>query len=122
MKFLLRTESRFPKPESFDGESFYDFADMHGDIILTPDVANAFWDAGFKEINEPDENGLMPLFQSWFCANFKMVAWFVEKGISPSSTRCDASLIALHLYAKRIDYLGAYFFYNIEILPRIKNT
>ena len=38
---------------------------------------------GFKDIWSPNEKGLSPMLQNWHCANFEMVQWFIDKGVSP---------------------------------------
>lgn len=109
-----------PEALELDGKSFYDSLGAFSGINLTPDVANAFWNAGFVDINEPNQNGLTPLLQSWFCANFEMVAWFAEKGISLLSRHRDAPLTALHLHARRIDEYSTLLFYNLGTVPTDK--
>lgn len=87
-----------------DGKSVYDVWDIDSVSKLTPSFANTFWNAGFEDINEPNEAGLTPFLQSWMCANFEMVAWFNEKGVSLASKHRGAPLTALHIYAARISY------------------
>jgi ankyrin repeat protein len=53
-----------PQALELDGKSFYNFADFFGDAKMTPEIANAFWDAGFCDIDMPDENGVTPFLQS----------------------------------------------------------
>jgi hypothetical protein len=100
-----------------DGESFYNFSDMHGQIRPTSEIADVFWAAGFREIDTPDECGVTPFLQSWFCANFEMVNWFTERGVPLQSKHEDAPLTALHLYAKRLKYPGAVFAHKIDVIP-----
>lgn len=100
-----------------DGESFYNFSDMHGQIRPTSEIADVFWAAGFREIDTPDECGVTPFLQSWFCANFEMVNWFTGRGVPLQSKHEDAPLTALHLYAKRLKYPGAVFAHKIDVIP-----
>jgi hypothetical protein len=91
-----------PKALELDGTSLYDLKDLVGRMRMSTDTANALWDAGFKDINEPDVFGLTPMLQSWFGANFEMVSWFASKGISTNAQHRDGPLTALHFYAKRL--------------------
>ena len=100
-----------------DSKSVYDFASMHGYIQMTVDVADALWSAGFEDINEPSEDGLTPFLQSWFCANFPMIAWFCKKGVLLSSRHRDALLSGLHFYAVRICYPGSNFHHDPGAVP-----
>ena len=84
---------------------------------MTPEIANAFWDAGFCDIDMPDENGVTPFLQSWYCANFKMVDWFAQRGVSMKSKHESASLTALHLYAKRLYFPGTGFGRDVDAVP-----
>lgn len=106
-----------PQALELDGKSFYNFADFFGDAKMTPEIANAFWDAGFCDIDMPDENGVTPFLQSWYCANFKMVDWFAQRGVSMKSKHESASLTALHLYAKRLYFPGTGFGRDVDAVP-----
>lgn len=106
-----------PQALDLDGKSFYNFSDMKENIQLVPETANALWNAGFQDIDTPDQNGMTPYLQSWFCANFEMVDWFIQRGVSISSQHRDAPLTALHVYAKRLEYPGGAFAYNIDAVP-----
>ncbi|KAL8792563.1 MAG: hypothetical protein Q9195_004862 [Heterodermia aff. obscurata] len=110
-----------PEALVLDGKSVYDFADFHGSTVLNPDIATTFWNAGFRDIDVPSEEGATPYLQSWFCANFEMVKWFVKKGISLTSTHSHTLLTALHFYAERIDYPGGYFNHNLNNLHTDKD-
>ncbi|KAF2197110.1 hypothetical protein GQ43DRAFT_223224 [Delitschia confertaspora ATCC 74209] len=115
---LISHGINIPEALELDAEnSVYAFSDMHGCIRMTPGIANVFWNAGFKAVDEPDDFGCTPFLQSWFCANFEMVHWFAEKGVSLSSRHRDAPLTALHLYAERINYPGGFFSFDIDSVP-----
>ena len=114
---LLTRGFTVPEALELDSKSVYSVADMHGQVQMTNDVANALWGAGFDDINEPNEDGLTPLLQNWVCANFPMITWFVQKDVSLSSRHRDASLNGLHLYAARIQYPGSNFSHDPEAVP-----
>ena len=114
---LLSRGFTVPEVLELDDKSVYNVADMHGSIRMTTDVADTLWSAGFKDINEPNEDGLTPFLQNWFCANFSMIAWFAKKGVSFSSRHRDASLSGLHFYAVRIQYPGAEFSHDQGAVP-----
>ena len=114
---LLSNGIEVPGALELDGEGFYNFSDMHGLIELEPATADLFWNAGFREIDTPDDYGVTPFLQSWFMANFAMVGWFIERGISMQSQHKDAPLTALHLYAHRMHYPGAVFEGDIDKVP-----
>ena len=103
-----------PVALGLDDESVYNCADLHGETRMSPQEASAFWNAGFIDIDEQNSNGLTPLRQNFFCANFEMVAWFVEKGVALSLRHRDAPLTALHLYAKRLSYPEEFFFHDVD--------
>jgi hypothetical protein len=112
---LLETHGiSVPEALELDGKGVYDFSDnLFSSRGMTPDVAKALWEAGFKDINEPNENGLTPMLQSWFTANFEMVAWFAGKGVPLSSEHRDAPLTTLHVYAKGFNYTRGSFPFRI---------
>jgi hypothetical protein len=90
-----------PEALELDGRSFYEqsWFKWPKPDNLTPDIADVIWDAGFKDINTPDQSGIVPLLKSCAKHNFGMVAWFAEKGVPLSSHHRDAPLTALHIYA-----------------------
>ncbi|KAI1271889.1 hypothetical protein F5Y07DRAFT_327944 [Xylaria sp. FL0933] len=101
-----------------DGKSVYDTASFDADIRLTVSIANRLWNGGFKRINEFSTlNDLSPLLQSWFIADFDMISWFIEKGVSPFSKDGRGSHTGLHLYAARLASPGRFFGNNIEKVP-----
>lgn len=106
-----------PQALELDGESVYNFTDFHGLIKMVPETANTFWDAGFRDIDTPDDCGMTPYLQSWFSANFEMVNWFIQKGVSISSEHRDAPLTALHVYANRLEYPGWAFAHDVNAIP-----
>ncbi|KAI4212821.1 MAG: hypothetical protein LQ351_004523 [Letrouitia transgressa] len=106
-----------PKALELDNKSVYDVTDMHERLQMTNDVADALWNAGFEDINEPNEYGLTPLLQNWSCADFPMIAWFVKMGVSLSSRRRDDSLSGLHLYASPLVDPGPQFLWDPELIP-----
>lgn len=114
---LLSNGIDVPEALEIDGESFYNFSDMHGMIKLEPATADLFWNAGFRDIDTPDDCGVTPFLQSWFMANFAMVDWFTERGIPMRSEHEVARLTALHFYAKRLQYPGAVFKHDIDAVP-----
>ncbi|RYN38248.1 hypothetical protein AA0119_g458 [Alternaria tenuissima] len=99
LKTLIAHGIDVPQALELDGKSFYNFASAFDDIKMTPKIASAFWDAGFRDIDMPDYNGVTPFLQSWYCANFDMVHWFAKRGVSMSSQHRDAPITALHIYA-----------------------
>ena len=104
---LISHGINIPEALELDGKSFHDHsrAPKHGKLMTR--VASAFWDAGFQDIDEPDEQGLTPMLQSWVYADFEMVTWFAEKGVSLSSRHRDAPLTGLHLYADHLEHFRA---------------
>jgi hypothetical protein len=95
---------------------------MHGLLRLTVNLAEKLWKGGFHRFDDfAPLNGLTPLLQSWYIADFDMVSWFIEKGSSPFTTRRDGLHSGLHLYAARIAYPGAQFSHyprNVPISPQ----
>ena len=114
---LLSRGFTVPEALELDSKGVYNVADMDGGIQMTEEVANALWSAGFEDINEPNEDGLTPLLQSWFCANFPMIAWLVHNDVPLHSRHRDASLNGLHLYAARIRNPGWSFSFRPEAVP-----
>ena len=114
---LLTRGFTVPEGLELDDKSVYSVATMDGRAQMTNEVANALWSAGFDNINEPNEDGLTPLLQNWFCANFPMIAWFVHKDVSLVSRHRDASLNGLHFYAARIYYPGSNFSNDPDAVP-----
>ena len=101
-----------------DEEGVYDTADMHGLIRLTVTLAEKLWKSGFRRFDEVAPlNGLTPLLQGWYIADFEMVSWFIEKGASPFSTHRNGLTSGLHLYAARMAYPGAYFKHDPKNVP-----
>ncbi|CAN9101984.1 unnamed protein product [Alternaria alternata] len=45
-----------PQALDLDGKGLYDFSSMHNDIQLVPETADALWNAGFQDIDTPDDN------------------------------------------------------------------
>ena len=100
-------------------ENVYKVVDMHGRMRMAPEMASTLWESGFKDISTPNEQGLSPMLQNWHCANFEMVQWFIDKGVSPNQRHRDGNFGALHLYAQRITYPGVYFHQDVENVPKI---
>ncbi|RMZ73427.1 Ankyrin repeat-containing [Pyrenophora seminiperda CCB06] len=95
-----------PEALYLDGKGFYDISvdDLHcpdyfANTKLTPAIADRLWNAGFRDINQPNSHGLTPYLQTWHRTWFTMTAWFVEKGVSVTSTHRDAPLTALHVWS-----------------------
>ncbi|KAF4157379.1 hypothetical protein CNMCM6936_005687 [Aspergillus lentulus] len=89
---LIRAKQNVPPALQVDRdeEGVYDTADMHGNIRLTVTLADKLWRGGFHRVDEfAPLNGLTPLLQSWYIADFDMVSWFIEKGASPFTTHRD---------------------------------
>jgi hypothetical protein len=117
---LVRTKHNIPPSLEVDRdeEGVYDTADMHGVIRLTVPLAEKLWKGGFRRFDDfAPLNGLTPLLQSWYIADFDMVSWFIEKGASPFTTHRDGLLSGLHLYAARIAYPGAHFKHDPKNVP-----
>ena len=98
-------------------ESVYEVADFHGMARMPPEMASTLWESGFRDIWSPNEQGLSPILQNWHCANFEMVQWFIDKGVSPDQQHRDGNFGALHVYAQRIHYPGFYFRWKVENVP-----
>lgn len=98
-------------------ENVYKVVDFHASTRMAPETASALWDGGFKDIWSPQEQGLSAMLQNWYNANFEMVQWFIDKGVSPYQRHRDGNFGALHLYARRIAYPGAYFQFQMENIP-----
>ncbi len=105
-----------PQALALDDRSVYDTGDMHGSIRLSPQYAEMLWSAGFHDIDSPNHTGLTPMMQSWYAANFEMVNWFMQKGVSGRSRHQDAPLYGLHLLPVRIAYPGAYFRHDSDLI------
>ena len=114
---LLSHGFTVPGALELDNKSVYRVMDYHGDIQMTKDVADALWSAGFQDVNEPNEEGLTPILQNWYCANFPMIDWFVEKNVSLSSRHRDAPLRGLHFYAAWIEHQGFDSSHNLGAIP-----
>ena len=106
-----------PPELDLGAESVYEVADLHSDCRMAPETASILWEGGFKDIWSPNEQGLSPMLQNWHCANFEMIQWFIDKGVSPDQQHRDGRFGALHLYAKRVNYPGAYFGGRVENVP-----
>ncbi|KAL8721630.1 MAG: hypothetical protein Q9225_001719 [Loekoesia sp. 1 TL-2023] len=106
-----------PPALELGSENVYEVVDFHGSIRMAPETASTLWEGGFKDIWSPNEQGLSPMLQNWYCANFEMVQWFIEKGVSPDQRHRDGNFGALHIYARRISYPGAYFGCQVENVP-----
>lgn len=101
-----------PAALELDGyqKGVYDTAEFRAEIRLTVPHAEKLWCSGFRWINEcAPGNGLTPLLQSWFAANFEMVAWFIDKGANPFAKHRDFHISGLHLFAARLAYPGDHF-------------
>ena len=98
-------------------ESVYEILDFHAEERMAPETASTLWEAGFKDISSPNKQGLSPMLQNWHCANFEMVQWFIDKGVSPDQRHRDGNFGALHLYAERIKYPGCYFQGKLKNVP-----
>ena len=97
--------------------SVYDISGLHEHQRMAPETASTLWEGGFVDISRPMEQGLSPMLQNWHSANFEMVQWFIDKGVSPNQRHRDANIGALHLYAERIKYPGRYFHHAMENVP-----
>ncbi|CAN9134159.1 unnamed protein product [Alternaria alternata] len=106
-----------PQALELDGKGFYNFADHFSSIKMAPETASAFWDAGFREIDTPDNNGLTPFLQSWFSADFEMVDWFAQRGILMRSEHKSTPLTALHFYSARLRFPGDGFARDVNAVP-----
>ena len=117
---LIRAKHNIPPALQVDRdeEGVYDTAAKQGNIRLTVSLADKLWSGGFHRFDEfAPLNGLTPLLQSWYTADFDMVSWFIEKGASPFTTHRDVLLSGLHLYAARIAYPGAHFHHDRKEVP-----
>lgn len=97
-----------------DFSSVYETADLHACNRLTVQMAETLWNAGFRHIGEYFDRGTTPLLESWYNADFEMIAWLVSKGASPFSRHKQTQGSGLHLYAHRLGYPGAYFKHDIS--------
>ena len=113
---LRRSSVSISQALELDDTNVYDNSDMHGNIRLSPQYAEKMWSAGFREIDRPNHTGLTPILQSWYVADFDMMSWYVNKGISARSQHQSGALCGLHLYAARIAYPGAYFSGNADLV------
>lgn len=59
---------------------------------LRKEILNSLWEAGFRDINEPDPSGRTPLFlNNLFCGFetltgfFERLIWFLDKGVDPDT-------------------------------------
>ena len=116
MDALFGSGFSVPQALELDDKSVYDTGDFHGDIRLSPQYAEMLWSAGFHDIDSPNYTGLTPIMQSWYAANFEMVTWFIQKGVSARSRHQDAPLYGLHLLAVRIAYPGGYFQHDSDLI------
>ncbi len=106
-----------PPALELGSSNVYEVVDMHGRMRMAPEMASTLWEAGFKDIWSPNEQGLSPLLQDWHCAIFEMVQWFIDKGVSPHQQQRDGKFGALHPYAHRIAYPVIYFHSQVENVP-----
>lgn len=97
-----------------DGSSVYETAGFHASTRLTVQMAEKLWDGGFRQIHQYSYRGTTPLLESWYNADFEMIAWLISKGASPFSRHEQTRGSGLHLYAHRLGYPGAYFKYDIS--------
>lgn len=96
-----------------NGKSVYDTVDFHASRRLAVPQAEKLWGCGFRRIDECVlGNGLTPLLQSWFIADFDMISWLIGKGANPFAKHRDALLSGLHLFAAGLSYSAGYFDYN----------
>ena len=103
---LMKSGVSVPPALRLDDTNVYDTSLMFASIRLSPQYAEKLWSGGFREIDTPNCNGLTPLLQSWYDADFDMVTWYVKKGVSARSRSQKGALCGLHLYAARIVYPG----------------
>ena len=113
---LRRSGISIPPALVLDDANVYDTSFMYESMSLSPQYAEKLWSGGFRDIDTPNQNGLTPLLQSWYDADFDMVTWYVNKGVSARSQHQRRALCGLHLYAARIAYPGAYFSYNADLV------
>ncbi|KAK4208663.1 hypothetical protein QBC37DRAFT_452202 [Rhypophila decipiens] len=87
-----------PRPLQLDGGSVYNGAPHSAKIHLTPTVAQALWNTGFRQVDVDANSSLCPMLRCWYMANFVMALWFQSKGV-PITTRDRASgRSGLHYY------------------------
>ena len=113
---LRRSGVSIPPALGLDDINVYDTSFGSKIMTLSPQYAEKLWSGGFRDIDTPNHNGLTPLLQSWYDADFHMVTWYVNKGVSVRSRYQRGALCGLHLYAARIAYPGAYFSYNADLV------
>ena len=104
------------KALALDDTNVYETAHLHGDIRLSPQYAEKLWSAGFHEIDRPNHDRLTPFLQSWFVADFDMVTWYMQKGVSARSHDQRAGFCGLHLYAARMALPGRYFQFSADLV------
>jgi len=96
-----------PEALQLDGKSFFHVSEgfwLQQPIKKMTSVhLDLFWDAGFKDINYPDDVGYTPMLQSWLYGDLEMVAWLADKSVPLSSKHRDFPLTGLHLLAKCVE-------------------
>jgi len=96
-----------PPALELDGKGLYDCYTFIGHQIgMNPDIADALLSAGFRDIDQSNDDGWSPLLQSWYHHNFEMVDWFASRGVKLDSRHTDIPLTALHLCVKGISLHG----------------
>lgn len=65
---------------------FDKYRTVYHDNYFTEELLNSLWEAGFRDLNEPDCNGQTPLMllQSYYGGWVKRVNWFLDKGVDPN--------------------------------------
>ena len=111
---LSRSGVSVPPALRLDDTNVYDTSQVHGGIRLSPQYAEKLWSGGFRDIDTLNHNGLTPLLQSWYDADFEMVSWYVGKGVSARSQHQRGALCGLHLYAARLANRRVYFSRNAD--------
>ena len=113
---LRKSGVSVPKALALDDTNVYETAELHGQIRLSPQYADRLWSAGFHEIDRPNDDGLTPILQSWFVADFDMVTWYMQKGVSARSRNPRTASCGLHLYAARMAIPGRYFRFSADLV------
>ena len=113
---LRKSGVSVPKALALDDTNVYETAERHGEIRLSPRYADRLWSAGFYEIDRPNDDGPTPIPQSWYVADFDMVTWYMQKGVSARSRNQGTASCGLHLYAAQMVLPGSYFRFSADLV------
>ncbi|KAM7220131.1 hypothetical protein V8F06_004459 [Rhypophila decipiens] len=87
-----------PLPLQLDGGTVYSGAPHSAEIHLTPTVAQALWNTGFRQVDADVNSSLCKMLRCWYSANFKLALWFQSKGVPVTTRDRISGRSGLHCY------------------------